>query len=330
MGLSLKLIHYPLLLLLVLQSSCGHLQKTSTFPRSPDALSSCFDLFRSLWSAKPSLAAQEHTLRSLHDQAMEISADYYDKGLLKTAGLSEIEAQTLELNLKEMTGVKRGEGVPYSSHPIKLSNLSRQLLTQESDEAKQTYLYTMIHDVLEEGQGTSPDSFFRLKEKFPNSPLVADASYILVEPDIKEIPLPDNINYSMIEVVGYARQIEYFASRRKDRSLYNSSIIDKLFNLFDRYKAVNDGIVKEEGHIIRMQWRLAKQGYLLEKMQDKGHPQVVNYARALHYNLKRKLGIRDIDVTSKINEYKNLEKRFADEIDAIIEREAQVRGLLWP
>ncbi len=227
-----------------------------------------------------------------------------------------------------MRNVKRGEGVPYASHPIKLANLARRILGRDSEEARQTYLYTMIHDVLEEGKGTELRSFNHLRDSYSQRTDVAEAAYILVEPDIKEIPLPEDIRYSMIEVVGYGRQINFFAHQRQDRALLNASLIDKLFNVFDRYKAVADGIVQEDDFDLRMQWRLAKQGYLLEKMGSSAHPDIRNYAQTLHENMRLELGFSKMDIESKINQFKNLEERYSSQIDAIIEREAAVRSLL--
>ncbi len=300
----------------------------SSSTRDPNSLASCTQLLKSLWSPSTDFSTQQEFLHRLHIDAIEVSNDWYERGILHNKGLNSIETRVLKLNLEEMDGVKRGEGVPYSSHPIKLSNLVREILGSDSEEAKQTFLYTMIHDVLEEGKGTSIDSFKRLKDQFPNHPLVADASFILVEPDIRSISIPEDMRYSMIEVVGYSRQIEFYANDRNDRAIYNSSLVDKLFNLFDRYAAVSNGVVEEEDFMTRMQWRLAKQGYLLEKMENKGHPDLVRYAKALHNNLRAKLKIKKSEVASKIMAYKEIESRYADEIDDIIVREAAARGLL--
>lgn len=320
---------YLSLFLILLLSSCGHLREPTNSARTPDSFFSCSDYLRKIWEEKLSFTSQDKLLRTFHDEAIEISEDYYNKGIIHGQGLNPLERRVYELNLEEMRGVQRGEGVPYASHPIKLSMLARNLLGKShSKEAEQTYLYTLIHDVLEEGQGTGLQSFTHLKNKFSKHPHLADAAYILVEPDIREVPIPEQMNYSMIEVVGYARQIGLFGDLKQDKALFNSSLIDKLFNLFDRYKAVTDGVVHEEHFLFQMQWRLAKQGYLLEKMKDYADPEIVRYAKFLHKNIQKKLGISEAEVRSKIQEYKNIEKLYATQIDAIIKREARLRGLL--
>ncbi len=314
---------FSILTVLVLSSCSHHISQ-----RNLSSSFSCTDALKSLWSSKESFSSQKKTLTSLHEDALEISHLFYSRGLVYNNDLSEIESKALLTNLDEMRNVKRGEGVPYASHPIKLANLSRRILGRDSEEARQTYLYTMIHDVLEEGKGTELRSFNHLRETYSNRVDIAEAAYILVEPDIKEIPLPENIKYSMIEVVGYGRQISYFAHQRQDRALVNASLIDKLFNVFDRYKAVADGIVQEDDFEIRMQWRLAKQGYLLEKMGSLAHPDVFNYARSLHENMRTELGFSKSSVDSKIIQYKELEEHYSSQIDAIIEREATIRDLV--
>ncbi len=328
MEVRLKFIHLSLFIILLLESSCSH---HSSYERRPSSLESCFQIFRSLWFSPAKFEQQNATLRSLHDNALELTENFYRTRRLEFHGLSPLERQVLELNLVEMKGVQRGEGVHYASHPIKLTNLSYKLLGNSIPEARQTSLYTMIHDVLEEGRGTTIDSLNWLRRKLTKNgdhSDIADAAYILVEPDIREIPLPEGVRYSMIEVVGYARQIEFFGLQREDRALFNASLIDKLFNAFDRYKSVIDGIVKEENFKENMQWRLAKQGYLLDKMKDHAHPDIVHYAQSLHENLKKELGITTAQVKSKIEQYKLLESEHSKQIDDIIEREAIKRDLL--
>ena len=305
-------------------SSCSHQSQT----RTPSSLFNCKELLSSILSSRLSYRKQNKNLRQLEDKAMHESTQYYEFQTLPRSPKTPLQALATQINLEEMRGIRRGEGIPYATHPLKLSYLSEYLIGDSSSEAERTYLYTMIHDVLEEGRSTAPESLEWLSRYFPEHPYIAQAAYKLVEPNIEEIPIPKDIPYSMIEVVGYGRQIEFFYfNQNQDRALLNASLIDKLFNVFDRFKAVQDGLVKEENFLTRMEWRLAKQGYLLKKMGPYAHPDISKYAQALHDNIRKKLGLSPTAINKKISQYRELEARYAEDIDAIIIREAQKRNL---
>ncbi|MEC7278056.1 MAG: hypothetical protein VXV96_17170 [Bdellovibrionota bacterium] len=306
--------------------SCSQLSLRVERNLASDHSKSCFSLAQELISY--TFPAQRTRLRNLHNHSFTIHSAFKENQIASLEGFSELDQTLTKLNVQEMEGVNRGDGVPYATHPIKLSTLAREILGTDSDEAKRTFHYTMVHDILEEGRGVNHEGISFLEKKLKDHKHISDAAYILVEPDLSSLPLPTEVKESMIEVVGYYRQITFFAHQRKDRALLNASIVDKLFNLFDRYDAVQSGKVVEEEFILRMKWRLAKQGYLLSKMEEFAHPDLTRYARSFHDNLTREIGSTSEEIQELIVEFDRLDQLYGEEIQQIILRNSEDFSML--
>lgn len=286
--------------------------------RNPASLheGSCFELFSRLLKSEEGLFRYQRTMTLNHYEGFRLFEEIKKgnfQGPFKK--LSQRQRKASLINVQEMEGVTRGDGVPYATHPIKLSLLSLKIIGNDSPEAQRTFLYTMIHDVLEEGRGVSPQSYLHLRRELGGPPEVSRAAVILVEPDLSSLKKPEEIKDSMIEVIGYERQITSFSLESGDRALLNASIIDKTINVFDRYFA---GLGKEEDFLFNMKWRLAKQGYLLQKMEASAHPEIVDFARKYHELIRQRIGATADEIHDRIAQFEALDQEFGAEIDQII------------
>jgi hypothetical protein len=224
--------------------------------------------------------------------------------------------QVFWLNTKRMMSVLRKTGEPYATHPTRMAMLALSILGQ-NESGQQSARICLLHDYLEEGDGVSRESIYRLGEDLGSKYGSArSGAALLTEPviDYKRFPRPRR----WMEQVAYVLQVRIAADRLTPEH-YNSIYLDKVDNGHDwRYITENESL-SEERRRVRLMQKLGYFSFVAEAFADKVELRILHLLRETIDQSAREFAVTKDEIRFVKESYENTLVEHRDVLEKAIE-----------
>lgn len=212
------------------------------------------------------------------------------------------------LNIEKMRSVKRKDGHPYALHPIRVASIVAKVLEGDTD-AKESIIYALLHDYIEEGDGKNREAIDVLNRDFPHIENMGEKSLLLSEPEFPFKEISQDYDWNMIELVAFVQQLKMI----DNKAMMNAAFADKIDNMHD-----NAYIFEKYKTSEKIEWKLSKKEgfyrYYLENMGGKADERLWKILELSIDAVSKDLKIPQKRSQKKLETYRHIQKHFADPI----------------